>query len=233
MTKVLVVEDDPGILRTVADNLRFEQYEVVTAMDGETALVVQQDQQADLIVLDLMLPRMNGLEVCRRLRASDDQVPVLVLTARGEEADRVAGLDLGADDYVVKPFSIPELMARIRALLRRASTASTLRSTLAFGEVQIDFRRYSAQRDGTPVDLTRKEFALLRFLASRENTVVTRDELLNKVWGFDKYPLTRTVDNHISGLRAKLEADPGRPVHIQTVHGVGYKFVPDDREPRA
>ena len=227
MTKVLVVEDDPGILRTVADNLRFDQYEVVTAMDGETALILQQEQQADLIVLDLMLPRMSGLEVCRRLRASDDQVPVLVLTARGEEADRVLGLDLGADDYVVKPFSIPELMARIRALLRRASPMSSLPATLAFGAVEIDFRRYSARRGGRPIDLTRKEFALLRFLASREDTVVTRDELLNKVWGFGAYPLTRTVDTHIAGLRAKLETDPGRPVHIQTVHGVGYKFVAD------
>jgi len=227
MTKVLVVEDDPGILRTVADNLRFEQYEVITAMDGETALVVQHEQQADLIVLDLMLPRISGLEVCRRLRASDDHVPVLVLTARADEADRVLGLDLGADDYVVKPFSVPELMARVRALLRRASSASALPAAFTFGDVQIDFRRYSAQRAGRPVDMTRKEFALLRFLASRQNTVVTRDELLNKVWGFDAYPLTRTVDNHIAGLRAKLEADPGRPVHIQTVHGVGYKFVPD------
>ena len=228
MTKVLVVEDDPGILRTVADNLRFENYEVVTAMDGETAFVVQRTQQADLIVLDLMLPRMSGLDLCRQLRASDDQVPVLMLTARGEEADRVLGLDLGADDYVVKPFSVPELMARIRALLRRASSASSLAAALAFGQVEVDFRRYSARRGGTPVDLTRKEFALLRFLASRANTVVTRDELLNKVWGFEAYPLTRTVDNHIASLRAKLESDPARPVHIQTVHGVGYKFVPDD-----
>jgi DNA-binding response OmpR family regulator len=224
---VLVVEDDPGILRTVADNLRFENYEVVTAMDGETAFVVQRTQQADLIVLDLMLPRMSGLEVCRQLRASDDQVPVLMLTARGEESDRVAGLDLGADDYLVKPFSVPELMARIRALLRRSSSASALPSALTFGQVEVDFRRYSARRGAAPVDMTRKEFALLRFLASRANTVVTRDELLNKVWGFETYPLTRTVDNHIASLRAKLEADPGRPAHIQTVHGVGYKFVPD------
>jgi DNA-binding response OmpR family regulator len=229
MTRVLVVEDDPGILRTVADNLRFEHYEVMTAMDGETALVLQQEQQADLIVLDLMLPRMSGLDVCRRLRAADDQVPVLVLTARSEEADRVHGLDLGADDYMVKPFSMPELMARVRALLRRASPTSTLPATLTFGAVQIDFRRYSARREGTDIELTRKEFALLRFLAARATTVVTRDELLNKVWGFGAYPLTRTVDNHIAGLRAKLETDPGRPVHIQTVHGVGYKFVPDGR----
>jgi DNA-binding response OmpR family regulator len=174
---------------------------------------------------------MSGLDLCRKLRREDDQVPVLVLTARSEEADRVLGLDLGADDYVTKPFSVPELMARIRALLRRASSASMLPATLAFGEVTVDFRRYSVERAGRPVVMTRKEFALLRFLASREDTVVTRDELLNKVWGLGAYPLTRTIDNHIATLRAKLEVDPGRPLHILTVHGVGYKFVPDSRTP--
>jgi DNA-binding response OmpR family regulator len=226
MTKVLVVEDDPGILRTVADNLRFEQYDVVTATDGETAYLLQQREQPDLIVLDLMLPRMSGLELCRRLRTDDVQVPVLMLTARSEEADRVRGLDMGGDDYVTKPFSVPELMARVRALLRRVSSASGAPQLLKFGQVEVDFRRYAAHRGGQAVDMTRKEFALLRFLASREDTVVTRDEILNKVWGFDSYPITRTVDNHISSLRAKLEVDPARPVHIQTVHGVGYKFVP-------
>jgi DNA-binding response OmpR family regulator len=225
MTRVLVVEDDPGILRTVADNLRFDNYDVLTAMDGETAYALQQAQPADLIVLDLMLPRMSGQELCRRLRMEDVQVPVLVLTARGEESDRVAGLDMGADDYVVKPFSVPELMARVRALLRRASSASSQPPILRFGQVEVDFRRYVASCGGRSIDLTRKEFALLRFLASREDAVVTRDELLNKVWGLDAYPVTRTVDNHIASLRAKLESDPARPVHIQTVHGVGYKFV--------
>jgi DNA-binding response OmpR family regulator len=224
VTKVLVIEDDPGILRTVADNLRFEKYEVITAMDGETAYVLQQQQQPDLIVLDLMLPRMSGLDLCRKLRAEDVQVPVLVLTARGEEADRIAGLDTGADDYVSKPFSMPELMARVRALLRRSSP--TLAATLKFGDVEVDFRRHVAVRAGRALDMTRKEFALLRFLASREDSVVTRDELLNKVWGFDAYPVTRTVDNHIAGLRAKLEPDPAQPIYILTIHGVGYKFAP-------
>jgi DNA-binding response OmpR family regulator len=227
MTKVLVVEDDPGILRTVADNLRFEQYEVVTATDGESAYRVHQKEHPDLIVLDLMLPRMSGFELCKRLRAEDVQVPVLMLTARGEEADRIRGLDTGGDDYVTKPFSVPELMARVRALLRRAASAPGALDALAFGEVTIDFRRYVTKRAGHRVDMTRKEFALLRFLASRQDTVVTRDEILNKVWGFESYPVTRTVDTHIAGLRAKLEPDPSRPVHIQTVHGVGYKFVPD------
>ncbi len=229
MTKVLVVEDDPGILRTVADNLRFERYDVVTAGDGETAYALQQREQPDLIVLDLMLPRMSGLEFCRKLRSEDVQVPVLMLTARGEEADRVRGLDLGADDYVTKPFSVSELMARERALLRRAAVAAGAPPMLRFGQVEVDFRRHAAQRSGRPVDMTRKEFALLRFLASREDAVVSRDEILNKVWGFESYPLTRTVDNHVSSLRAKLEPDPARPVHIQTVHGVGYKFVSGGR----
>jgi DNA-binding response OmpR family regulator len=226
MTKVLVVEDDPGILRTVADNLRFEQYEVITATDGESAYALYQDEQPDLIVLDLMLPRMSGLELCRKLRTEDLHTPVLILTARSEEADRVRGLDCGGDDYVTKPFSVPELMARVRALLRRASSAPGVPDTLTFGQVEVDFRRYAAQRHGRPVEMTRKEFALLRFLASRGDIVATRDEILNKVWGFESYPVTRTVDNHISSLRAKLETDPARPVHIQTVHGVGYKFVP-------
>jgi DNA-binding response OmpR family regulator len=230
MSKVLIVEDDPGILRTLDDNLKFENYDTITAMDGETAYKLYQTQRPDVIVLDLMLPRMNGLELCRRLRTEGEQVPILMLTARSEEADRVLGLDLGADDYVTKPFSVPELMARIRALLRRSSSASGLPTTLKFGHVEVDFKKYVARRHGNPIEMTRKEFDLLRFLSSREDIVVTRDELLNKVWGFDSYPVTRTVDNHIASLRAKVEADPARPVYIQTVHGVGYKFVPDQPE---
>lgn len=226
MTKVLVVEDDPGILRTVADNLRFEQYDVVTATEGETAYALRQQERPDLIILDLMLPRMSGLELCRRLRLEDVRVPVLMLTARGEEADRVRGLDLGGDDYVTKPFSVPELMARVRALLRRTASTPGVPDTLAFGQAEVDFERYTARRRGRPVEMTRKEFALLRFLASRPNAVLTRDEILNRVWGLDSYPVTRTVDNHIAGLRAKLETDPAQPAHIQTVHGVGYRFVP-------
>ena len=226
MTKVLVAEDDPGILRTVADNLRFEKYDVFTATDGEAAYALQRKEQPDLIVPDLMLPRMSGLELCRKLRMEDVQVPVLMLTARGEEADRIRGLDAGGDDYVTKPFSVGELMARVRALLRRASPAPGAPKTLTFGKADVDFVRYVAHRGGRPVELTRKEFALLRFLALRRNAVVTRDEILNKVWGIDSFPVTRTVDNHIASLRSKLETNPAHPAHIQTVHGVGYRFVP-------
>jgi DNA-binding response OmpR family regulator len=225
MTKVLIVEDDPAILRGLADNLRFEQYEVLTATDGETGYKLQRSENADLIVLDLMLPRMSGLELCRKLRAEGLEVPILMLTARSEEADRVIGLDLGADDYVTKPFSVRELMARVRALLRRRNSPKDLPNDLRFGDVEVDFRRYVARRCGKQVEMTRKEFAILRLLVSRTGEVVTRDELLNEVWGIESYPVTRTVDNHIAGLRAKLETNPARPIYIQTVHGVGYKFV--------
>ena len=225
MTKVLIVEDDPAILRGLADNLRFEKYDVLTATDGEAGYQLQHTQNPDLIVLDLMLPRMTGLELCRKLRTEGQQVPILMLTARGEEADRVVGLDLGADDYVTKPFSVMELLARIRALLRRTNSSKSLPNDLSFGDVEIDFLRYVARRRGKTVEMTRKEFAILRLLGSRTGEVVTRDELLNEVWGVESYPVTRTVDNHIAGLRAKLESDPARPVYIRTVHGVGYQFV--------
>ena len=226
MSTILAIEDDPAILRGLSDNLRFEGYEVITASDGETGYQLQRERKPDLIVLDLMLPRMSGFEFCRKLRGEGVQTPVLMLTARSEEPDRVLGLDLGADDYVTKPFSVRELMARIRALLRRGQPRTGLPDELRFGGVEIDFRRYEARRDGTALDMTRKEFAILRFLASRTGEVVTRDELLNEVWGYDSYPSSRTVDNHVAGLRAKIERDASQPEHIRTVHGVGYKYVP-------
>jgi DNA-binding response OmpR family regulator len=230
MTTVLAIEDDPAILRGLSDNLRFEGYDVITATDGETGYNIQRERKPDLILLDLMLPRMSGFEFCRKLRGEGIQTPILMLTARSEEADRVLGLDLGADDYVAKPFSVRELMARVRALLRRsqprADGADALPDELRFGDTEIDFRSYEARRNGEPVEMTRKEFAILRYLASRAGEVVSRDDLLNEVWGYDSYPSSRTVDNHVAGLRAKLERDASQPEHIRTVHGVGYKFVP-------
>jgi DNA-binding response OmpR family regulator len=227
---ILAVEDDPAILRGLADNLRFEGYEVITAADGETGYQLQRERKPDLILLDLMLPRMSGFEFCRKLRGEGIQTPILMLTARSEEPDRVLGLDLGADDYVTKPFSVRELMARVRALLRRSQPApegsAALPDELRFSGVEIDFRSYEARRNGEPLEMTRKEFAILRFLASRAGEVVTRDDLLNEVWGYESYPSSRTVDNHVAGLRAKLERDSSQPEHIKTVHGVGYKFVP-------
>jgi DNA-binding response OmpR family regulator len=224
MTKVLVVEDDAAIQRGLADNLQFEGYEVLSAGDGEAGYRIQKAQKPDLILLDLMMPRMGGLELCRKLRAEGVQTPILMLTARSEEADRVIGLDLGADDYVTKPFSVRELMARIRALLRRAQPEANLPNELRFGKIDVDFLRYVARRNGKPFEMTRKEFAILRFLAARAGQVVSRDELLNEVWGYESFPVSRTVDNHVAGLRAKVEADPSRPQYIRTVHGVGYKF---------
>jgi two-component system response regulator VicR len=225
MSRLLVVEDDPAILRGLADNLTFEQYEVVTATDGETAYRLIGERKPDLILLDLMLPNLSGYELCRKVRSEGVMTPIVMLTARGEEADRVLGLDLGADDYITKPFSVRELLARIRAVLRRGQPAASPPDALRFDDVTVDFRRYEARKAGAPLDMTRKEFGLLRLLAARSGEVVTRDELLDEVWGYEATPTTRTVDNHIASLRAKLEADPGAPRHLVTVFGVGYKWV--------
>jgi DNA-binding response OmpR family regulator len=225
MSVILAIEDDPAILRGLADNLRFESYEVLTATDGQTGYALIHEKRPDLIILDLMLPKLSGYEICRKVRAEGIQTPILMLTARGEEADRVFGLDLGADDYVAKPFSIRELMARIRALLRRAQPPKALPDELRFDDVVVNFVSYEVHKTGRPLEMTRKEFQLLRLLASRTGEVVTRDELLNEVWGYENYPTTRTVDNHVAGLRAKIENEPGDPKHLKTVHGVGYKFV--------
>ena len=225
MSLILVIEDDPAILRALADNLRFESYDVLAAADGESGYRLIGEKKPDLIILDLMLPKMSGYEICRKTRADGVQTPILMLTARGEEADRVLGLDLGADDYVAKPFSVRELLARIRAILRRVQPPATLPDELRFDDVVVDFRSYEAHKGGRPLELTRKEFQVLRLLAAHSGEVVTRDELLNEVWGYENYPTTRTVDNHLAGLRAKLEQDPADPRHLRTVHGVGYKFV--------
>ena len=225
MSRILVVEDDPAILRGLVDNLTYESYEVITAADGEAGYRLVQEQKPDLIVLDLMLPKLSGYELCRKVRDEGITTPILMLTARGEEGDRVLGLDLGADDYVTKPFSVRELLARIRAILRRGRPSRTLPDELRFNDIAVDFRRYEARKGNQTVDMTRKEFGVLRLLAARPGEVVTRDELLNEVWGYENYPTTRTIDNHIAMLRAKLEDEPSAPRHLQTVHGVGYKLV--------
>ncbi|MCX6630727.1 MAG: response regulator transcription factor [Candidatus Solibacter sp.] len=226
MSTILVIEDDPAILRGLADNLKYEAYEVLTASSGEAGLAAIRQSKPDLLILDLMLPKLSGYEVCRKLRAEGNALPILMLTARGEEADRVLGLDLGADDYMVKPFAIRELLARVRALLRRAQAGRPAPADeLRFDDVVVDFRKYEAHKGGKPLELTRKEFGVLRMLSGRDGEVVARDELLNEVWGYENYPSTRTVDNHIAGLRAKIERDPAAPLHLKTVHGVGYKFV--------
>lgn len=225
MSRVLVIEDDPAILRGLVVNLQEDSYDVVTASDGETGYRLAREKAPDLIVLDLMLPRMSGYEVCRKLRADGVAVPILMLTARGDEADRILGLDLGADDYLTKPFFIGELLARIRAHLRRTQPLKKQPDQLAFDDVTIDFLRYEARKGDRVLELTRKEFGILRFLAARSGEVVSRDELLNDVWGYEASPTTRTVDTHVATLRAKVESDPARPCHLLTIHGVGYKWV--------
>ncbi len=225
MSRILVIEDDPAILRGLADTLRRESYQVLTAGDGQSGFDAIGKARPDLIILDLMLPRLSGYEICRSVRAQGLTVPILMLTARGEESDRVLGLDLGADDYVTKPFSLRELLARVRALLRRAQPARALIDELRVNDVAIDFRKYEATAGGRPLELTRREFQLLRVLASRPGEVVTRPELLDQVWGIDEYPTTRTVDTHIAALRAKIERDPANPERLLTMRGVGYKWV--------
>ena len=227
MKRILIIEDDRAILRGLKDNLEYDKYEVLTATDGEQGYCLIQERKPDLIILDLMLPKMSGYELCRKVREEGLTTPILMLTARGEEVDRVLGLDLGADDYVTKPFSVPELLARIRAILRRMqrSKMRPLPNELRFGKVVIDFKRFEASRAGKVLNMSRKEFGILRLLAARVGEVVTRDELLDEVWGYEQYPTTRTVDNHIALLRSKLEENPSKPRHLLTVHGVGYKLV--------
>ncbi len=224
MSTVLVIEDERAILEGLRDNLEFEGFRVLTASDGETGLKIAREQKPDMIVLDLMLPRLSGYEVCRRLRADKIATPILMLTARGEEMDRVLGLDLGADDYVTKPFSIRELAARVRALLRRSKPEPGSPAEIRFGDVHVDFERYEAFKNGSAVELTRKEFAVIRLLAARPGVAITRDDLLEQIWGYDARQSTRTVDNHIAALRAKLET-VDEPRHLITIHGVGYKLV--------
>jgi DNA-binding response OmpR family regulator len=227
MSVVLVVEDDPAILQGLQESLRLELYDVLSASDGATGYRLAREKKPDLVILDLMLPKMGGFEVCRKLRAEQFTAPILMLTARGEESDRVLGLDLGADDYVTKPFSVRELLARVRALLRRASDdkSEKLPDELRFDDVVVDFRRCEALKGRASVELTRKEFGVLRLLAAKAGEVVSRDDLLNGVWGYDSYPNTRTVDVHIALLRSKLEDNPSVPRRLITVHGMGYKLV--------
>jgi two-component system response regulator VicR len=227
MKRVLIIEDDVAILRGLKDNLEYEAYEVWSATDGELGYSLVKEKKPDLIILDLMLPKMSGYELCRKVREEGIATPILMLTARGEEVDRVLGLDLGADDYVTKPFSVPELLARIRAIFRRIQQdkSGELPDSIQFGKVTINFKRFETRIGKDSIKLTRKEYGIIRLLASRIGEVITRDELLDEVWGYDQYPTTRTIDNHLGLLRNKLEEDPANPRYFITVHGVGYKLV--------
>jgi two-component system alkaline phosphatase synthesis response regulator PhoP len=224
--RILLVEDEPGLLLTLSDRLTSEGYRVETAQDGAAALVRASSEPFDVIVLDVMLPRMNGFDVCRELRQRGVQTPIIMLTARGQVVDRVVGLKLGADDYVTKPFDMSELVARIEARLRRAPIPETARAdTYAFGPVHVDFRRAEVARAGAPVELSAREFQLLKYFVEHRGATLSRDELLNEVWGYNSMPSTRTVDVHVAWLRQKIEPNPRHPQFILTVHGLGYKFV--------
>jgi two-component system alkaline phosphatase synthesis response regulator PhoP len=224
--RILFVEDEPSLVRLVGDRLRSEGYQVETAGDGDTGLARALENPFDLILLDVMLPGRDGFEVCRDLRARGFQVPILVLTARGQVVDRVVGLKLGADDYLVKPFEMAELLARVEALFRRSrATASAPAGTYTFGDVRVDFRRAEVFRNDAPVSLSTLEFKLLAFFIQNRGLLLNRDELLDKVWGYDAMPTTRTVDVHVASLRQKLERNPSHPEHIVTVHRRGYRFL--------
>lgn len=226
MSKILVIEDDPTILRGLVQHLTAEGYEVLCAQDGTSGLEQAGRLQPELIILDLMLPGLSGYEVCRRLRSARVSTKILILSARTEEFDRVLGLDIGADDYVTKPFSLTELCARIRALMRRGEPRSGVREyvSMTFGDVAVEFAKREVRCKGLLVKLTRKEFEVLEYLLKHADEVVTREALLEEVWGMDLFPTMRTVDNHIAHFRSKLD-DPLNPQYFATVHGVGYRFT--------
>lgn len=224
--RILLIEDEPGLVLTLTDRLRSEGYVVETASDGEAGLARATGEGFDLILLDVMLPCKNGFDVCCDLRQRGIQTPILMLTARGQVVDKVVGLKIGADDYLTKPFEMIELLARMEALLRRAPVAPVPSPDVyQFGLIHVDFRRAEVHREGKRVELSAREFKLLRCFIERRGSTLSRDELLNAVWGYEAMPYTRTVDVHVAWLRQKLEPNPRHPQFILTIHGLGYKFV--------
>jgi len=224
MERILIVEDELPMRRALEDVLAAEGYRALSAADGESGLRRALEEKPDLILLDIMMPRLDGYAVCEELRRLAIPVPILMLTAKGQVEDRVAGLDAGADDYLVKPFSTEELLARVRALLRRTRRQGHGPARLKLGGVEIDLARQTAMRGRKAVHLTAKEFAMLRLMAEASGEPVSRERFLDAVWGYTAFPTTRTVDNHIASLRAKLEPDPDQPRWLKTVHGVGYRL---------
>lgn len=224
MERILIIEDERAMRLALMDVLQAEGYRVLEAADGDAGLKKALAEKPDLILLDIMMPRMDGFAVCAELRRLGQLAPVLLLTAKGQVEDRVTGLDAGADDYLVKPFSTEELLARVRALLRRLRKPGVTPGKLKFGNVEVDLLRQTAARNGKPVHFTAKEFAVLRLLAEAGGEPVTREKFLDVVWGYASFPTTRTVDNHIASLRAKLEKNPETPRWLKTVHGVGYRL---------
>ena len=224
MAKILVIEDDPSILLGIRKNLEYEGHEVLIARDGEEGLTMAFDARPDLILLDIMLPHVNGFEICRSVRKHEPAVPILIISAKDQEADKITGLSLGADDYIAKPFSLRELMARVKTALRRTRALEGEEAPYRFGDVEVDYAGRVIRVKGEPVECTPKEFDLLRFLVRNKGRVVSRDQILNKVWGYDYEGTPRTIDNFVQKLRTKVEKDPEAPEHILTVRGIGYKF---------
>ncbi len=225
MEKILIIEDEESILMALTDDLALEGYEVASARDGLHGLSMAKEKGHDLVILDIMLPKMDGFEVCKQLRQAGVATPILMLTAKSQEIDKVLGLELGADDYVTKPFSPRELLARVKAILRRVKTTREEFDIYNFGDVKIDFKKYEVKKKGQPVYLTTLEFSLIGFLIKHKGQVLDRSAILDGVWGEDVYVLPKTVDTHIGHLRKKIEDDPANPKHIIGVRGIGYKFI--------
>jgi DNA-binding response OmpR family regulator len=225
MPRVLIIEDDQIMAIALRDGLESENYSVEVQSDGPSGLRAAMQKEFDLIVLDVMLPKLSGFDVCKQIRASGNKVPVIMLTARSLEIEKVQGLKIGADDYITKPFSLMELIARIEAVLRRAARGDQPAGTYQFGDVSLDFGKYEATKNGAQLDLSAREFRILKFLIEHRGQVISRDQLLDGVWSTDSSPTPRTVDTHIAQVRQKIETTPNNPRHLITVHGIGYKFV--------
>ena len=225
MARILIIEDEPDMVMGLQDNLQYEGYEVLTAAEGDSGIAIALEQSPDLILLDIMMPGKDGYQVCKELRSRGCNVPVIMLTAKSQEVDKVLGLELGADDYICKPFSIREVMARMKAVLRRQGSRGGKIEAYEFGNVKVDFRKAFAVKDGKEVELSHYENEILRLLVANKDEPVSRNQLLDEVWGYELFPTTRTIDNHVVKLRQKIEDDPRNPQHVVTVHGIGYKFV--------
>jgi two-component system alkaline phosphatase synthesis response regulator PhoP len=223
--RVLLVEDEPGLVMTLTDRLRSEGYEVASAADGPAGLALAVRDSFDVVLLDVMLPGASGFEVCRTLRQRGVSTPVIMLTARGQVVDKVRGLKIGADDYLTKPFDMLELLARVEVQLRRTPDSSSAPQRFTFGDIVVDTRKAEVTRGGDAIDLSAREFLLLKYFLEHRGDAVTREQLLNDVWGYHAMPSTRTVDVHVAWLRQKIEPNPRHPQHLLTVHGIGYKFV--------
>ena len=222
---ILIIEDEPSMQLGLKDNLELENYAVDTSSDGESGLQKIKTGKYDLVLLDVMLPKLSGFDVCKAARAAGNQTPIILLTARGEEVDKIVGLELGADDYITKPFSVRELLARVKALLRRTRIGETENNKITIGRLTIDFVSFRSEADGAEIKLSHKEFEILAYLSRNKNKVVSRYDLLENVWGYDEGITTRTVDNFIARLRQKIETNPNQPKVILTVHGSGYKMI--------